>query len=180
MFVARPFLHRNWVCSGAAGALPDAPEALPGRPWTRSGPPRRRLRSPFWPKRHGGTPYMGKIVVKVDAFRTIFVFLAEKFRFLCCFSIFFVILGSLLFLHLNWVCSGAAGPPPRRSRTRSGPPRSAPGRRSDACWDVLLEKGPNGILTGGQMRGAHLRSCQKSLWTPLWKGVQSVFGQEAG
>ena len=103
------------------GALPDAPEAIPGRSLTRSGPPWRLLQSPFWPKRHGGTPHMGKIVVKVDAFQTIFVFLAEKFRFLCCFSIFFVILGSRPFLNHNWVCSGAAGPPPRCSRTRSGP-----------------------------------------------------------
>ena len=140
IFCARPFLHRNWVCPGAAGVLPDAPEALKRRSWTRSGPPRRRLQSSFWPKRHGGTPHMGKIVVTVGALRTIFVLLAEMFRFLRCFSIFFVILGSRPFLNHNWVCSGAAGPPPRCSRTRSGPPRSATGRRSDAFWDVLWNR----------------------------------------
>ena len=123
IFGARPFLHRNWVCSGAAGALPDAPEALPGRPWTRSGPPRRRLRSPFWPKRHGGTPHMGKIVVKVEAFRNIFVFWQKRFDFYVAFQYFLCFLGSRPFLHHNGVCSGAAGPPPRR-----GAPGRAPGR----------------------------------------------------
>ena len=68
IFSPHPFLHRNWVCPSAAGVLPDAPEALPRRFWTRSGPPLRRLQSPFWPKRHVGTPHMGKLVVKVGAF----------------------------------------------------------------------------------------------------------------
>jgi hypothetical protein len=37
--------------------------------------------------------------------------------------------------------------------------------------DPSLERGPAGLWTGGQLRGAHLRSCQKSLWTHSGKVV---------
>ena len=59
---------------------------------------------------------MGNIVVKVDAFRTIFVFLVETFRFLRCFSIFFVILGSCLL----WRCWAAPPGAPGRAPGRPG------------------------------------------------------------
>ena len=156
-----------WRCRGAPGCSRSAPRTALDALWavTSAAP------KPILAKEACRYATHGQNSCEQLEFSKYFSVSAEKFRFLRCFSIFFVILGSRPFLHHNGVCSGAAGSPPRRSRTRSGPPRSAPGRRSDAFWDVLLEKGPNGILTGGQMRGAHLPSCQKPLWTHSGKVV---------
>lgn len=145
IFGARPFLHRNWVCSGVAGVFPDTPEALPGRHWTRSGPPRRGLQSQFWPKRHGGTPHIGKSVVKVVAFRTNLFFCRKVLIFVLLFNILcdsWLSSISLPHLGLLWRCRAA---PP-------GAPGHAPGRPG-----VLLDV------------------VQMPLLTTFWSRVQTGF-----
>ena len=145
-----------WHCRGAPGRSRSAPRtALDALRAATVAAPEAHSGQRGTAVRHAWATLLSKLMF----FRNIFAFWQKSFDFCVVFEYLFVVIGSRPFLHHNGVCSGAAGPPLRRSRTRSGPPRSAPGRGSDAFWDVLLEKGPNGILIGGQMRGAHLRSC---------------------